>query len=206
MKDKQLDCGEWKAEQAQCSRMWSEASQETKAVFHAKAREENNIREEASQQPFLSKSLKADPSDKSLPDKIAPAAFDAAELLGRKAQVAVSRQRVFATYKRFKGAECWADHDAGLSTADGALSLDLIDLQTLDTSIEKQWESFACPETTSKWVPDADCEIHHSTCWASNSCCKKIFRKTFVDSLVSSMATHMDSGTSPMVYVRFRRV
>ena len=126
---------------------------------------------------------------------ILPAAFDAASELGRNALKKLSKHWVFASYKKLKESDLWTSHGTGLASFDGALSLDLIDLRATEDEIFETWQEFASSKRlNTNWVPDADCEIHHRTCWASYGCCVRSINKALTNKLVHGLAGHLSEG------------
>lgn len=190
MKDLQLSPDQWGARLQQCKDAWRVLPEAERALYTAKAAEEEGLRNEASIQPLPPKSQ----SSQAQADHL-PAAFDAASELGRNALKKLSKHRVFASYKKLKESDLWTSHGTGLASFDGALSLDLIDLRATEDEIFETWQEFASSKRlNTNWVPDADCEIHHRTCWASYGCCVRSINKALTNKLVHGLAGHLSEG------------
>ncbi len=190
MKDLQLSPDQWSAKLQQCKDAWRVLPEAQRAFYTAKAAEEEGLRNEASFQPLPPKLQ----SSQAQADHL-PAAFDAASELGRNALKKLSKHRVFASYKKLKNSDLWKHHGAGLASFDGALSLDLIDLSATADEIFETWQEFASSNRLNRnWVPDADCEIHHRTCWATYGCCVNSINKALTNKLVHGLADHLSGG------------
>ena len=161
---------------------------EAQGVYQAQAVHENHVRAEASLQPFLPKV-----ADFTV-DHVPGPAFDAAAMLGKNGLKTVSKQRTLVTYQNYKQSSLWKGHCAGLATADGALGLDLIDVQSSQEDLTATWQCFAQSEPKQDpFPPQEDGEIHHSACWSNHGCCKKVLKKDVVLAMVFSLADHLES-------------
>lgn len=198
MQGEQLKPDEWKRRQQQCQQDWGEMSQERRDLLNAKASDEDHRRREACRQPFQPKEKRSG-SDQQ--NHFAPAAFDAASTLSSKSAKAVSRHRTFASYKQFKKSTDWQHFQAGISNADGALTLDHVDLKQTEEEITDAWSKFARAKPSERYFPeddDSSCSqpLHHTTCWASYGACKRCFNVSLVQKLVWSMGKHLESSLS----------
>lgn len=196
MSGKQLVPGEWKEENARCSALWSSMTPEEKGPYEAIAAAEQSLRENASHEPFTPK-VRSDEQ----------AGMPAADLLSKAASTTVSKQRLLATFSRFRDATEWAEVDAGLFSADGALSLDSIDLAATDTEIRQQWEPFTqlCSKAP-KCFNDfntSQLQPHHTTCFQNHGgLYKQTPHLTLLTKLVHSMADFVSSGSLPLILRR----
>eukprot|EP00434_Breviolum_minutum_P006290 symbB.v1.2.005550.t1/scaffold258.1/size251559/4 len=155
MKDLQLSPDQWGARLQQCKDAWRVLPEAERALYTAKAAEEEGLRNEASIQPLPPKSQ----SSQAQADHL-PAAFDAASELGRNALKKLSKHRVFASYKKLKESDLWTSHGTGLASFDGALSLDLIDLRATEDEIFETWQEFASSKRlNTNWVKLPDAEV-----------------------------------------------
>ena len=157
------------------------------------AAEEQGLREEAVQQPFCaSKGAKS----------LVGAAFDAAALLSKKSLKRLSLQRLLATYQQFKTSVFWKDFDCGLGTADGAMSLDHIDLLTSAEDASSLWDRFVCPATSQgdgcglQVDTDVLKSLHHSVCISGDGLCKRAPCHGPACKFVSSMHYFIKEGAS----------
>ena len=194
MQDLQLSPNEWRSKLDDCRKRWSQLCPDERAVYVAKAAEEEGLRCEAMKQPLVPK--KADLSE----DLIAPAAFDAASELKRNSLKKISRHRAFASYKKLRESSAWVHHDAGLSDLEGVLSLDLIDLESPEDAIAASWDKFVSSDHTQKnWVPqvDGEIEIHDKTCWMLHGCCAQRMDKGLVGKLVHGLGGQLAAGALP---------
>ena len=164
--------GAWKAAIKRCSHKWRRMTIEEREPYNAMAAEEQGLREEAMQQPF---------SASKGPDTLGTAAFNAAAQLSRNALKCVSLQRLVATYKRYTSSLHWKDFDCGLATAQGAMSLDKIDLVTRFEEVENTWATFIAPAENGgndQGLDIEDCatsnKLHHSVCGSFNGVCKQM--------------------------------
>lgn len=192
MAGQQLEPGQWKRVLQQCKTTWQQMSREEQSQYHIKAAEEQGLREEACIQPFSPK-VKRESAD--VPSYF-PAAFDASSQLSHSALKKVGRHRSFATYREYKNSTpAWQWHDAGIGTPDGALALDLIDVDSQEQTLVNQWEAFARHSPSKDWLPSgADPDLHHTTCWRDFGSCRQDLHVTLVGRLVSSLAKHLESG------------
>jgi len=196
MQGQQLNPDEWMDTQKDCARRWHAMTAEERSQYHAKAAEEQGNREEACLQPFSSIARSRNPRDPSLPDPIFPAAFDAAQHLSKNSLKRVGRHRTFTSYLEFKESNLWQHHEAGLATSDGALGLDLIDLESTEEDITHKWDLFARSKADGDWELPADGNIiHNTTCFKDYGGCRK-FLKQEVCLLVHNLAKHVESGDS----------
>ena len=137
-----------------------------KEAYTAKAAEENNLRTEAMHQPFESKAG---------PHSLGEAGFDAARSLCKNALKTISYHRLLATYSRYKGSGTWGEFDAGLSSSEGAMPLDAIDLEKTHESIAETWSKFVGPASYNQHsIDDVDAAkcLHHSVCGQGHGLCK----------------------------------
>lgn len=156
-----------------------------KAPFEARAAEEQGFREEACMQPFVAPESGA-------------AAFNAVEHLHRNSLKKVSRHRAFESYVSFRGCDHWQYHDAGICSFDGAINLDLIDLDPPDVEIAEKWATFArATPDPQDFVPPDNTSIHHSTCHKDFGVCKRHLKKE-VSFMVHSLSKHLESGDLPL--------
>ena len=199
MQGEQLKPDEWKRCHQQCQQDWQEMPQERRDLLNAKASDEDHRRREACRQPFQPKEKRSDQQN-----HFAPAAFDAASTLSSKSAKAVSRHRTFASYRQFKKSTDWQHFQAGISDADGALALDLVDLKMTEEEITDAWDRFARAKPSERYFPKEDDSsgsqtLHHTTCWASYGACKCSFNVSLVQKLVWSMGKHLDSSLSECI-------
>ena len=140
----QLEPDAWRLKTQEVSKAWGRLTRAEQAPFVAKAAAENGLRESASYEPYKSRGEQ---------QGNLPSADSAAQQLTRTAKQRVSKQRLLASFRRFKDAPEWKAHDAGLASADGALDLDRIDLATPERQIQEDWQSFAKPhgELPAEW-------------------------------------------------------
>lgn len=101
-----------------------------------------------------------------------------------------------SSYLEFKESNLWQHHEAGLATSDGALGLDLIDLESTEEDITHKWDLFARSKADGDWELPADGNIiHNTTCFKDYGGCRK-FLKQEVCLLVHNLAKHVESGDS----------
>ena len=187
MQNKQLDPTEWESTLQSCRDKWARMTADERNPYVMAAVQEQGLRDEACHQPFA-------PHKQGNRDPLFPAAFDAAKELGRNALKKVSKHRAFESYRQFKSSTDWQYLDAGLGTADGAISLDAIDITSTDCSIADVWGKF-----TQSMPVDVDdlCEnagAHHTTCWTQQGFCKRSQHLgPLVSRLVASFSKHLES-------------
>ena len=124
----QLSPGEWKRANKECSRKWQAMTVAEREPYTATALEEQSLREQLLHEPFSSR----DQHDGCELEKLVP----------KNAQKTLSLHRLLATYRGYKGSSWWENFDAGLCSADGAMSLDLIDLETPQEDMQARWDRF----------------------------------------------------------------
>lgn len=159
----QLNPGEWSSAVRRAGRQWSQLSAAERDAYEAQAAERSGLREEAMRQPFPSAKGNVDLGD---------AGFDAASRLPRSSLKRVSLSRLLVTYQNYKRHECWSQFDCGLATADAALSLDAIDLEMSQDSLEKKWRTFAQPAESIEGLDNAS-SLHHKVCGGGPGLCKQ---------------------------------
>lgn len=162
----QLGPKEWKEAVRDCGKRWKQMPVSEREAFKAIAAEEQGLREEAARQPLPSKDAKLNP------ERLSYQGVDTASKLSRNALKTVSRERLLATYSQYKQSTDWKEVCAGLATADGALSLDLVDLQTPDSNIFETWQPFASGfEAWQLSGRSAEAAVHHSVCHCLHGQC-----------------------------------
>lgn len=132
---KQVKPREWKKEIQKCSKEWKALASHEHELFSAEACREQHAREEVQRQSFPSK---ADRLEGRV--RLGDAAFDAAAELSKKSRKTVSRARVQTTYSIFHSCPKWALWNGGISSAEGCLKLDLVDMKTPEEVIVSNWE------------------------------------------------------------------
>lgn len=182
MAGQQLEPGAWAKQLREISKHWKKMGPSQREPYHARAAEEQAMRENAAFEPLPSKTF-------------GPSKCPVSELLGRNAKKKISRQRAMATYMQFVNAPEWQEMDAGLFCADGALSLDDIDISATDDSICQEWDSFAQPASPlpSEWQ-SADTRVHHATCHAEHGHCQSTSCSDLAGKFVASMAALLNNG------------
>lgn len=198
MQGLQLSPNEWRLKLDDCRKCWSQLCPDERAVYVAKAAEEEGLRCEAMKQPMISKKAsRSHPGPGLSVDQIAPAAFDAASELNRNSLKKLSRHRVLASFKKLRESSAWEHHDAGLSDFEGVLSLDAIDLASPEDALAASWNDFVSSDHTKRdWVPqvDGEIEIHDKTCWMLHGCCAKRIDKGLVGKLVHGLGGQLAAG------------
>lgn len=186
---------EWTKRVRELSVQWRVMPESERNLYKATALEEDFLRTEACKQPLT-------PKPRTKPSEVAAGAGDVVGQLSAKALKTCSRHRCLESYREYKLAPEWKDFDAGMCDADGALSLDAIDMDSTDVQVEELWSSFARAkaEPTPSEVNDANASIHHSTCWARHGMCETARANNGpipVAKLVASLAYHLENGTLP---------
>ncbi|CAK9029044.1 Uncharacterized protein SCF082_LOCUS18618 [Durusdinium trenchii] len=148
----------WRHKVKEVSNQWSHLDDSEKDRYQAQAAMEQALRESAASNPLPSKSP--------APASSSSMGTTAADCLGRNARKAVSRQRAMATYTQYKTAADWQEHDGGICSADGAIQLDLIDVDGTEEDILCDWQKFAKPAgpLPPEWKDIDDGKLHHSIC------------------------------------------
>jgi hypothetical protein len=188
---RQVDPDTWKEELGLCSTAWSRLSARDKEKFEAEAAHEQGLREEAAMQPFQSK------SDKSKGwRKLGNASFDAASAIPRSGLRAVSRARLQATYKGFCEDDVWSTWNGGISSAEGCLKLDLIDLNSTDLDISASWSKvFKDPVDGSRlWQSESVEGCKHDVCQALHGVCSKMPHVKLASNFVLTMHRLISDG------------
>eukprot|EP00435_Cladocopium_sp_Y103_P062013 s45_g23.t1 len=159
----------FKAEISLCSQQWAREPDDVRESFTDKANYEQYLREEAMKQPFASK------KDACQGNSLGEAAFDAVSELCPKALKKISQARLVETYRRYASSDFWSESSGGLSSADGCLRVDLIDLDTTQKEIKHLMstalDSPVPPPSFDLEADDLDC--HHETCWETWGHCVK---------------------------------
>lgn len=169
--------------------------------YMARAAEEQALRESAALEPFSAKEQGSGRPASSEVDGTA------ADLLCRNAKKTISKKRVIATYGRYKDCSEWQEHDGGLSSADGALRLDLIDLVSTDDKIHLAWAwtEFArsLPDLPQEWKDTSANEdrMHHSVCHVERGICKLNPFAGSATKLVHSFADLVSDGTLLVIVI-----
>lgn len=165
MSDMQLQPADWRSALRRCAQEWRQMTDADKDVYHAMAFEEAALREEAAKQPFASAGGST---------SLGEAAFDAAASLSRPGAKLLSLHRLLATYQRYKTSETWHEFESGLANADGALSLDALDLETPQETVSSKWTSFVAPAKPDD-VFDTKLlkSVHHTACGGGHGLCAK---------------------------------
>ena len=191
MSGKQLEPEMWKEHQRECSFRWKQLSAEERAKYEMQAAEEQALREAAASEPFQAKKPGPNQAEHG----------GAASYLCRNAKKTVARQRLMASYMHFRSASEWSEFDTGVFSAEGAVGLDIIDLETDMSEIAKQWECFAEPasDIPADWkgnhAASASEEIHHSICHQNHGgLCKSTPHLDLVTQFVHSLADFVNSG------------
>lgn len=195
MQKQQLSPNEWSSKLAEAREKWGTLAEAERQCYIAKAAEEEGLRREACKQPFLPRGSHSSVSNCSA-DVIGPAAFDAASQLGRTSLKKITKHRVLATYRRFREAPEWTLYNCGLASHDGALHLDLIDTETLEEEIQKEWQDFVKVTYDPGQLPSqGNCPgIHHRTCWTMFGFCASSSNKVSISKLVSGMGDCVANG------------
>ena len=182
---------DWTKRVRELSVQWRGMPESERDLYKAIALEEDFLRKEACKQPLTTK-----PGTK--PGEVAARDGDAVSQLSAKALKTCSRHRCLESFREYKLAPEWKDFDAGICDADGALSLDAIDVDSTDVQVEELWSSFA--RAKAEPTPSEDANIHHATCWARHGMCETARAKdgaTAVPKLVASLAYHLENGILP---------
>ena len=187
----------FKAEIRLCSQKWASEPDDVRESYADKANYEQYLRDEAMKQPFTSKKGPACQGN-----TLGEAAFDAASELCRKALKKISQPRLVETFRRYAFSDSWSESSAGLSSADGCLRVDLIDLDTPQKDIKQLMStalgSPAPPPRFDLEVDDPDC--HHETCWEVwGHCVKKAhaqLARNFVRSFKHFLAVSILASSS----------
>lgn len=166
-----------------------------KAAWNDKANYEQYLRDEAKLQPFSSK-LDTTPV-------LGNAAFDAASTLGTvggsNALKRISRPRLIETYRRFSDSEMWGTSGLGLSSADGCLRLDLLDLQSPESAVvDTMWKAMhSLPGSTSGSGEHPDGGLHHDTCHSVFGHCQRRAHATLAKKMVKNFNQFFSNGSLP---------
>ena len=201
MQGLQLEPGSWKSKLQSCSQAWKQMSESEQDPYMARAAEEQALRESAALEPFSAKEQGSGRPASSEVDGTA------ADLLCRNAKKTISKKRVIATYGRYKDCSEWQEHDGGLSSADGALRLDLIDLVSTDDKIHLAWAwtEFArsLPDLPQEWKDTSANEdrMHHSVCHVERGICKLNPFAGSATKLVHSFADLVSDGTLLVIVI-----
>ena len=160
----------FKAELRLCSQKWANEPDDVRESFEDKANYEQYLREEAMKQPFTSKKGTACQGN-----GLGQAAFDAVSELCPKALKKISQPRLVETYRRYQLSDSWSESSGGLSSADGCLRVDLIDLDTPQKDIKHLISrALDSPLQPSRYDLDLDDpDWHHETCWEVWGHCHK---------------------------------
>ena len=160
--------------------------------YHAKAAEEQALRENACFEPLPSKIPHTD-----LPPAETEIQATAAEHLCRNAKKCISRQQVLASYMKFREAREWRELDGGVCDPDGALALDYIDLDSSDETVLQEWDTFARPATElpNNWKGKAPkTDIHNAPCHADFGVCKSSPLMGMAQKFVQSLSWMVADG------------
>lgn len=163
MAGQQLSPGEWKSANKECSRKWRAMTDVEREPYIAIALEEQSLREQLLHEPFSSR------------DQCQ--GCDLEKLVPKNAQKTLSLHRLLATYREYKGSSWWDNFDAGLCSADGALSLDLIDLETPQEEMQASWDRFVNTASTEvdglefQYDKDAAASLPLSVCGSEPGLC-----------------------------------
>ena len=190
MAGKQLEPSAWKAEVADCGKKWRSLTPQQREPYICAALEEQGLRAEAALQPMPSKHSMAHSTP-----RLGEAGFDAAAMLNRKARSHVAKDRLRATYREYKDCDVWKNYCCGLSDADGALRLDLVNLHDDHLDICEAWSNFASESRDSE-IADADLEssLHHTTCHSLYGQCKRTMNLARVARFVQHMGILLADG------------
>lgn len=159
-----------------------------KRKYNAEAAEEQALRENAMHEPLPSKEevgVQPEPN--------------ASQKLCRNAKKAVSKQQMMNSYMRFQSAPEWSEVDAGLASAEGALKLNYVDVDSTDFEIKQRWDTFVQPVSDLQdCFPNpspGDQQFHHSMCYQDNGgLCASTPHLPLIRALVHSMAAFVTSG------------
>ena len=196
MQNQQLDPNKWESTLQLCRDKWARMTADERNPYVMAAVKEQGLRDEACHQPFA-------PNKPGKHDPLFPAAFDAANELGRNALKKVSKHRTFESYRQFKSSTDWQYLDAGLATPDGAISLDAIDMVSTDCSIADVWGKFA--KSTPVDLDDLAGKegVHHTTCWTQQGFCKcSQHSGPLVNKLVASFSKHLESRSLSLLAIQ----
>lgn len=207
MQRSQLQPGSWKDRVQELSEKWRALTPMEQELYAAKAAEEQAFRENAAHEPFHSKAeVEAKKS------AVAPV-DNAAQNLSRNARKTVARQRVMATYQRFISAPEWKSHDAGISSAVGALDLDYVNMDLTDQDVNDKWDGFSMPhgDLPLEWKEGAkkqqeifrqlETECHHTVCHAEYGVCSSSPWLAVVTKYVYSLSDFVASGAWASVLI-----
>lgn len=191
MAQMQLSPEEWQAKVRECSSTWNTMADSEKDSFHAMAAEEVGLREEAMRQPFqsahdLAQGVRC----------LGNAGFDAASALPKSGLKATSLHRLLLTYQRYKSNEAWSDFDCGLATADGAMSLDGIDLDSSQEDLLSKWSTFAGPALHSGGQPVDSGSLHHTVCGSGPGLCETLPHRDLATKFARSLHHFIKEGAS----------
>ena len=190
MKGQQLSPRSWKCAIKKCGETWRSMSKDERDPFNAKALEEQGLRENAAFEPLKSKIAFNCPE----------ASGSAAEHLSRSAKKKIAKQRSVVTYQQFRNAKEWQEVEGGICTPDGALNLDLIDLEATEESLLSRWGQFAKPSTAYPKQWKGKCAnvngVHHTPCHAQFGVCNSNPLMDLVTKFVNNMATFVSGGAS----------
>lgn len=178
----------WRHKVKEVSNQWSHLDDSEKDRYQAQAAMEQALRESAASNPLPSKSP--------APASSSSMGTTAADCLGRNARKAVSRQRAMATYTQYKTAADWQEHDGGICSADGAIQLDLIDVDGTEEDILCDWQKFAKPAgpLPPEWKDIDDGKLHHSICHTEFGLCKSCPLMSLATLFVHSLADSISVG------------
>ena len=182
MAGQQLEPAQWKLKQHECSQKWKTMSEAEKDRFVAAAAEEEGRRSDAALEAW--------------PSKRAPSTDEGVQL-PRGAMKLVSRQKTIVTYRNFKESPWWDELGYGLSTADGVLRLDDIDLKQTDREMSEKFAGFVKPvnELPEQMHFEDDPSVHHTACQFGE--CQSHTSALFASRFVNSMADQLTTGALP---------
>ena len=179
MAGQQLEPVQWKLKLQECGQTWKNMSAAQRDRYVAAAAEEEGRRSDAALEPWDS--------------KCAPST-NAGPQLSRGAMMLLSRQKTVVTYHNFKESPWWDELGYGLSTADGVLRLDDIDLKKTDREMSEKFAQFVKPvnELPEQMRFDDDPSLHHTACQLGE--CASHKSSLLATKFVNSMADQLNAG------------
>lgn len=187
-----MPSSQFKEELRKCANQWARESEVVKNAFHDKANYEENLRAEASRQPFKSKLHETDATP------LGTAAFDAASQLCKKSLQRVFSARLVSTYKQFSDSDMWRQPGLSLASSDGCLRLDYIDLDARRSHIENVvQEAFhdEIAEHPFSFEDEGAAGFHHETCFDLLGHCHRKPHTALAKKFVKSFDAFLADGS-----------
>ena len=139
-------------------------------------------------------------ANKSLPPTETPAAAESLKRLSRSGLKKVSKARVLASMQRFSAAPLWQGSGLGVSSADGCIALEKIDVQTPDDEIREAMVSILHDPQHAALAADLLAEggsesgVHHETCQAKCDICCQDPNRELCDKYVADVHRKLAAG------------